>query len=229
MGLDTVELVMEVEESFDITIPDSEASRIVTAGDLLQCVMRHLGQEESGICLSSAAFYKLRSALMSTFSVSRSSIRPASHVAEFLPIATRRHDWDCLGQSLGMRLPNLERPSWLSAMIRTSFLSSLVLVLASVVFGVYTLLLALACFATGILVLKVTRAFQRQFVSDCQTMRGLTLSLLHMNYIKFAELKGSISHVEIWDTLKAIIVGQLGVKPEEVTEDASFVKDFGAD
>ena len=32
MGLDTVELVMEVEESFVIKIPDDDAQRIVTVG-----------------------------------------------------------------------------------------------------------------------------------------------------------------------------------------------------
>jgi hypothetical protein len=32
MGLDTVELIMEVEECFDITIPDAEAEKIQTVG-----------------------------------------------------------------------------------------------------------------------------------------------------------------------------------------------------
>jgi len=33
----------------------------------------------------------------------------------------------------------------------------------------------------------------------------------------------------VFDDVKAIIVEQLGVKPEEVTPDASFVEDLGAD
>jgi len=34
---------------------------------------------------------------------------------------------------------------------------------------------------------------------------------------------------EIWNRLKNIVISQLGVKPEQVTRDARFVKDLGAD
>ena len=34
---------------------------------------------------------------------------------------------------------------------------------------------------------------------------------------------------EVWPQLKAIIVEQLGVKPEEVTKEAKFVEDLGVD
>lgn len=34
---------------------------------------------------------------------------------------------------------------------------------------------------------------------------------------------------EIWNRLKTIVISQLGVKPEQVTRDARFVKDLGAD
>jgi len=42
MGLDTVELVDEVEKKFNITIPNKEASLITTVGDFHNVVWKHL-------------------------------------------------------------------------------------------------------------------------------------------------------------------------------------------
>jgi acyl carrier protein len=40
-SLDTVELVMEFEEEFDITIPDEEAEKIQTVGQAIQYIEAH--------------------------------------------------------------------------------------------------------------------------------------------------------------------------------------------
>ena len=40
-SLDTVELIMEFEKEFDITIPDEEAEKITTVGDALAYIEAH--------------------------------------------------------------------------------------------------------------------------------------------------------------------------------------------
>jgi hypothetical protein len=42
MGLDTVELLMAVEDTFGIEIPNAEADTIVTVDDLFRAVLAHL-------------------------------------------------------------------------------------------------------------------------------------------------------------------------------------------
>jgi acyl carrier protein len=42
-SLDTVELVMELEQEFDITIPDEDAEKIKTVGDAIRYIERSLG------------------------------------------------------------------------------------------------------------------------------------------------------------------------------------------
>lgn len=41
-SLDTVELVMELEEEFDITIPDEDAEQIQTVGQAIEYIEKHI-------------------------------------------------------------------------------------------------------------------------------------------------------------------------------------------
>lgn len=41
-SLDTVELVMELEEAFDISIPDEDAEKIQTVGDAIRYIEEHI-------------------------------------------------------------------------------------------------------------------------------------------------------------------------------------------
>ena len=44
MGLDLVNLIMSIEEEFDIEIPDAIAEKIVTVGDVVDIVVAELTQ-----------------------------------------------------------------------------------------------------------------------------------------------------------------------------------------
>ena len=41
-SLDTVELVMALEEEFDIEIPDSDAEKVVTVGDVVEYIKENV-------------------------------------------------------------------------------------------------------------------------------------------------------------------------------------------
>ena len=46
-SLDTVELVMALEEEFGIEIPDEEAEKLVTVGDAMKYIQEKAGQKAS--------------------------------------------------------------------------------------------------------------------------------------------------------------------------------------
>ncbi len=45
-SLDTVELVMEIEDAFDLSIPDEAAEKIQTVGDAIKYIEDHLREKK---------------------------------------------------------------------------------------------------------------------------------------------------------------------------------------
>jgi acyl carrier protein len=45
-SLDTVELVMALEEEFDMEIPDEDAEKIVTVADAIEYIEKHKGESQ---------------------------------------------------------------------------------------------------------------------------------------------------------------------------------------
>src|SRR5204863_100636 len=47
-SLDIVELIMELEEEFDITIPDEQAEKLKTVGEAIDYIQRHMRDRRTG-------------------------------------------------------------------------------------------------------------------------------------------------------------------------------------
>ena len=92
---------MAVEESFQIAIPDEDAQRMLTPGDVVRYVYARVGSESDGVCLEQRAFYRLRRASMKVFAQSRNAIKPATRWDEILPPRQRRHNWHLLHRATG--------------------------------------------------------------------------------------------------------------------------------
>ena len=114
MGLDTVELVMEIEEAFDISIPDDRASKMLTVGDVYEFILEKTADStlKSDTCLSAAAFYEFRKHVRS-LGLSHSEIRPKTKLDRVIPFIGRRSYWQKLSSRMDLRFPLLVRPSWI--------------------------------------------------------------------------------------------------------------------
>lgn len=67
MGLDIIEILVKIEKTFGINIPNQEAEKIVTVGDFYNLVWHHLEGCYSDKCKSQSLFYKLRQSFADTF------------------------------------------------------------------------------------------------------------------------------------------------------------------
>ncbi len=85
MGMDGVEFVMELEQEFQLSIPDADAERMTTVGSVVQWIAAHKGIQTQRACPTAQAFYRLRRLLTDTFDVARESVKPGGRLALIVP------------------------------------------------------------------------------------------------------------------------------------------------
>jgi acyl carrier protein len=109
MGLDVVELIMDIEQHFGIRIPDADAERLYSVGDLYVYVLARTGRSDpvafATPCPTSRAFYRVRRALTGELGVERSRVRPAVALRDLLPRETRPDGWSRLVAALRLQNP----------------------------------------------------------------------------------------------------------------------------
>src|SRR5512133_3892491 len=102
MGLDSVELVMEVENTFGIQIPDSVAEKIITVEDFHNAVWEYVKNRKSIKCKSQSLFYKLRKSVCDTIQISTQSINLDTALRDVVPMKNRRKLWLMLSSNIGL-------------------------------------------------------------------------------------------------------------------------------
>ncbi len=233
MGLDIVELVMAIEDTFEISINDPAAEKILTVGDLHAFVMSRLPPSSNRSCLTSHAFYRIRSALVEQAGSTRSCVTPGAPLAKLLPVEGRREAWSRLSATLDWRFPDLERPRIFHSGIPTAALAAIPVLAILAGTGLLSLLLALLVAAVVIVAMVVvqyaTEPLAVHLPSSCTTVGEATQTILRLNFAEIAGSVGARSEREVWSIIQGIVVDQLGVTLNEVVPEARFVDDLGAD
>jgi len=227
MGLDGVELVLEAEESFGITLADDEMPKIVTVGQFYDAIMRELPSPEKKFCLSAVTFHKLRQALLTVTSRRRAEIRPGTCLDTLLPRRRRKAAWRKIQQLSGLRLPRLRLPRWgVHAAVICLVLFAVVAVLA--VGWPWHWLLILPGFVVFLLAcLTVDALFGTELPDHLQTVGELAKAVLAKNFAKLSGEVTAYDRNEVWESVQILVADQLDVDLEKVTKESRFVADLG--
>lgn len=233
MGLDSVYLLLAIEERFSISITDDEASSVRTVGDLERLVRQKLEPRASKACLTSFTFYKLRSVLRQQFGVARSQVTPTASLDDLVPRQRRQVAWAQLGTALGWRLPPLRcRPAVDNALLAL-FAGTVLMAVVSGAFGLTSKLtawvLGLASVPCLWLASKVTAPLAVHLPNRWETVGQASEALLASNFWRIAEERQSWSANEAWVAVRNTIIEQLGVDPTTVTREARFREDLRID
>lgn len=220
MGLDTVELVLAIEDEFGIRINNQVAQTLRTPSDVADYVMTRVRTEADSSCLTQVGFYRVRSALVATCMTSRNEIHPDTSLTTLFDADIKRA-WPALGSALQAdNFPSLERAP---------------LVVGAVVVAP-TLAMAAGMAWAGVAPVMV--AASAAFVALCA--HRATSGMRVVIPAKFSIVENLIPFVAstsqvLWtrDHVLAKIIWitsvQLGIPIEKIREDSTFVDELGAD
>jgi hypothetical protein len=234
MGLDAVELVMAVDEKFDINITDEEASNALTVGHLKRLVLSKVALADTAGCLTQRAFHMIRKAAMAEFGVGRVGVRPDTPLDALVPQATRRESWMHFQSALGVAdLPELVRPSSVSVPATVLVLSTIVIpvwygALHSDYFGRALLFATVAGSAVGWASARLIAPMKTKFDEGYERVRDLARYLV----ARYPQAVGKPraakwTEEEVSCLLREIIMEQLGVR--NFNDNSRFVQDLHID
>lgn len=227
MGLDAVEMVMDVEDHFGISIQNTEAERVRTVGDLVVLIQSRIEAAHIATCPTLASFLQLRSCVREIAIDDGLRIRTGTHVVDVLSRSQRRRLWNRLDDFLGSAPPGLRHPPALRKLLVCVVVATIILAIvaaAAVDLAILPLTLALAVIVTLILDCLTVRF--RVYPPDAlatfgalsQRIAGVTVATkrLHLRSVD-----------AILDELKPIVVNTLDVDASEVIPNTRFVEDLG--
>ncbi len=229
MGLDLVELVMAVEDRFEVELSDDEAVHAETPGKLIDLVYAKVGQADSAGCLTSHVFYSVRRALMQLFEWHRSQVVPDARLEHLIPRKGRREQWLRLRDALQVGLGEpMKRPPLVVWLI--SILCSLLLIFAIMLrFDAISFWVTLpAVFVVWLLALLATRPLCLEIPPHLATVGQLTRYLVAYAP-KLADAKSrGWTRADVAAAIRELTIAELGIHPQDYREDAHFVKDLRA-
>jgi hypothetical protein len=229
MSLDVVELVMNIEERFGVRIPDRDAEKIRTLGELFHFLQDQQCLSLQGACLSSAAFYRARRALCRLFGHARRGISPQSSLEELLPAKGRRGHWQRFREEMApFSLPDLQRPGWLRRFLAARKASLALAGMLGVLLRQPALLaLVLTGAVLSALADRLTRPLAVCLPAGCGSMRGLVYQAIGGDRDRAHAALQQMTERELWDEMCLVVSHHLGVEKDRLTPDTEFADMLG--
>jgi hypothetical protein len=226
IGEDTWELFEVIEESFGVKLGNYFELAGITVGRLAERIDMRTAYPPFDGCLSSAVFYQLRRAFKSVGDVPRTAVRPGTPLRTILPWRSRRADWNTLEMQLGLTLPQLTFPSWLTLLCLVSPAACLISdrLFLGAWFSWFEV--ALGSFALTVPVFAACIPLARSFPTNCDTIADLAKLVLARNFVVFATKFGSPSAKDVLSSLRLLVATETGRGLDEISSETRIPTDL---
>lgn len=211
---DAGDLLVKIEKSFDIKFGDTELMHIKTLGELCDHIINKIQLDNSDDCTTQQAFYKLRDAITTLFSIDNKTIKTDLPLNNFLPRQKRKEKIRELENYLGVHLKILRPAHWVTNTL-------LILLLVSIVglFFKWQLGLLGLCISFG--GLWFSNKIGNEL--DVQTVGQLAEKMTRENYLKSRRNPKTVNKNEIEKLLTEWFINDLGLDKSKLTREAKFV------
>ena len=234
MGLDLVELVMDVEYTFGIKVSDAKASECKTVGDLYDIVVEQLEVKSfraAPTCHSRRAFYALRHGLMTALQVPRQAIRRRSRLGQWLPWRQRRRLWRQVGEATGVQLPALVRPAFVVLPIASMCVMLTVIGAVGLCMGLswpVVMLLVMGGPVIGFSAYCLTKPLAVEFRYGSATIEGTVDAIVASNFSALSPPDMLYWPDTVWCSLRTVVAESLGVREAEIYRHTRWAEDLNA-
>lgn len=231
MGLDGVELIMEVENTFGIRIPDTEAEQLLTVGDLQEAVLKRVQVGQVAPSYEQVVFFRLRHLLRHY--ARAAPILTTTDLHELVPLAERRVWVAASATATGWSLPQLD---WSPQGRRLADVFDWILFVGSIAWLVlawwqeiawWQVVLVLVGVVTMRSLIRRTLAGWRRYFVPHQ-LGAYVQVVVASNRRHFVQQFGG-SRQQIIALVNQIIIDKIGVDEAEVVPGARFTDDLGVD
>jgi len=233
MGLDVVEILMEVEEEFDVTIAEEEVLQFRTLGSMHDYLLEKCGVRKRPDCPTRSAFYRVRRAVAEICHVEPKTLRPDTEILPLIGRWHRRRTWRRIEKELGLKLPELVNRAGGGVSWGAAAAGGIGFVVATTLSRDPSVGIAFALVALipGVLIgFAIGLCWIPTVWRPCRTLGGVARSVVAMNYSEFhpmVEPDADAGGDPIWERLCKVIVRQLGVPRESLRRETDFVRDLG--
>jgi acyl carrier protein len=232
MGLDAVEIVMAIEEAFDIQIEDSEAEQLLTPRDVIDLVALKTSGSHATDCLTQRAFNRLRSGFIQHGGQIRAKIKPKAKIGELISRDRRRQIIRQILDEIGVATdPHFVRPGWLISLICIGSLAmgiSVVFLFRSWDMPIDNPIVIVPFIAvlSAWLALRLTTGMRCELDSSVATVGGLSRWLVARGPDFITIEPDKWTHEHIAARVREIVIEQLGCE-KTYRENAQLIQDLG--
>lgn len=234
MGLDAVELVMDVEDRFNVKLPDADFERVRTVADLAALVLARLPRAQVGPCRTARAFFDLRRLMVAHAGLERSRVRPRAHLGDLFPTLTRRR-WNLLRRQ-DRRLPPLITTARAdTAMLWAAAISAFCWLMATAVLwglrgALLAIPLAMLVLAAGVAIFRVVYGqLATHFPAGLATVGDVARCIAPIGASSGSPGERLLAQQRVLDEVRRLTAEQLGLPLERVQPNSDFVKDLEID